>query len=50
MTDNERKQDMEEAKRTAYTLQTTYEKYGYQILSVPFLPPRERAEWLLAHL
>lgn len=50
VTDNERKQDMEEAKRTAYTLQTTYEKYGYQILSVPFLPPRERAEWLLAHL
>lgn len=48
--DKERKQDPDEARRTAAVLAETYEEFGYRLLPVPFLPPRERAEWVLARL
>lgn len=48
--DAERKQDIEEAKRTCDIMKDTYEEFGYQIVTVPFLPPKERAQWVIKKL
>lgn len=48
--DAERKQDVEEAERTFWTLKKEYEKFGYETIDVPFLTPQERTEWILRHL
>ena len=47
--DTERKQTAEEAEHTGRVLQTTYEACGYRTIVVPFLPPEERAAWLIEH-
>ena len=48
--DSERKQDVDEAKRTFFALKKEYEKFGYKTIEVPFLTPQERAQWLLNNL
>lgn len=48
--DSERKQDVDEAKRTFFALKKEYEKFGYKTVEVPFLTPQERAQWLLNNL
>lgn len=48
--DTERKQDKEEAQDTCQVLRETYEEWGYQILTVPFGTPEERAEWIAGRI
>ncbi|MDY3069332.1 MAG: AAA family ATPase [Parabacteroides sp.] len=47
MNDSERKQDQEEAQKTYLIIKDTYENFGYETINVPFLSPKERAEWIL---
>ena len=48
--DVERKQNLDEAKRTSLVLKDVYEEFGYQVIDVPLLSPQERAEWVLSCL
>ena len=48
--DKERKQDLDEAERTFWALKKEYERFGYNTIEVPFLPPEKRANWILEHL
>lgn len=48
--DTERKQNKEEAKRTCDVMKNTYEEFGYQIVTVPYLKPEERAQWIIEEL
>lgn len=48
--DAERKQNPEEARETCRILKETYENYGYEIVNVPLLSPKERAEWILQNI
>ena len=48
--DKERKQNLDEAERTFWTLKEEYEKFGYSTIHVPFLTPQKRANWILEHL
>lgn len=47
VTDSERKQDIEEAKRTYHAVRGVYEELGYHIVDVPRLPPDLRARWIV---
>jgi predicted ATPase len=46
-TDTERKQDFEEAVRTAEQMAEVYRECGYQIIELPFATPAERADLIL---
>jgi predicted ATPase len=46
-TDNERKQDFDEAVSTYHLLRTSYEECEYQVLEVPKATPGERAAFIL---
>ena len=48
--DAERKQEVEEARRTFIALKKEYEHFGYQTIEVPLLSPSERAEWILGQI
>ena len=48
--DVERKQNLDEAKRTSLVLKDVYEEFGYQVIDVPLLSPQERTEWVLSCL
>ena len=45
--DSERKQSPDEARETCRVLKDTYERLGYRTITVPFLPPGERARWMI---
>ncbi len=45
--DSERKQSPDEARETCRILKDTYERLGYRTIAVPFLPPDERARWMI---
>lgn len=45
--DSERKQSPDEARETCRVLKDTYERLGYRTITVPFLPPDERARWII---
>ncbi|MNJ95036.1 hypothetical protein D3C87_127400 [compost metagenome] len=47
VTDTERKQDWEEAVRTYELMKTTYMEYGYEIIEVPKISVKERADFIL---
>jgi predicted ATPase len=49
-TDNERKQDFEEAERTCACIRQTYIECGYEILELPQSSPEDRAQFILKHL
>lgn len=49
-TDSERKQDWATAVRTYEVMAETYGRLGYRPAIVPFLPPKERAEWIIRQL
>jgi len=49
-TDKERKQDFEEAERTCALLAQTYRECGYEVVELPRLAPKERAEFIVKHL
>ena len=46
-TDNERKQDWNEAVLTFEKMSETYQHYGYHLVEVPKLPVNERADFVL---
>lgn len=46
-TDNERKQDWEEAVLTFQKMSETYKNYGYRIIVIPKTPISERADFVL---
>lgn len=46
-TDNERKQDWQEAEHTYFQMKSTYEKYGYEVITVPIGNINERKEFVL---
>lgn len=48
--DTERKQDRAEAERTYLAIKKVYEEFDYQTIIVPFLPPKERAEWIIENI
>ena len=45
--DSERKQSPDETRETCRILKDTYERLGYRTITVPFLPPGERARWMI---
>jgi predicted ATPase len=45
--DTERKQDFEEAVRTAERMAEVYRECGYQVVELPLVPPPERADFIL---
>ena len=49
-TDKERKQDFEEAERTCALLEQTYRECGYEVVELPRLAPKERAEFIVKPL
>ena len=49
-TDNERKQDFDEAVRTWRQISQTYQECGYTLVELPKTAPKLRAEFILAHL
>lgn len=48
--DNERKQDFQLAKKTYKMIKETYESLNYDLIEVPCLPVRERADFILKTL
>ena len=46
-TDNERKQDFAEATRTAGLLRQVYAECGYEVVELPKVGPKQRAEFVL---
>ena len=48
-TDNERKQDWEEAVLTFEKMSETYKNYGYNIIEIPKISVRERANFILIY-
>lgn len=48
--DEERKQSFELARKTCEEMERTYKALGYTVISVPFLPVRERADYMLDFL
>jgi predicted ATPase len=49
-TDGERKQDFGEAERTYERLMQVYRECGYELVELPRLLPKERADFILSHL
>lgn len=49
-TDNERKQDFEDAVRTYLEMRCVYTEYGYELIELPRLSARERAGFVLEHV
>ena len=49
-TDRERKQDFDEAVRTAEQLVQVYTECGYELVELPCLTPEERAQFIVRHL
>jgi predicted ATPase len=49
-TDNERKQDFDEAARTYDVMFQVYEECGYELVELPQVSPGERAEFVLARV
>ncbi|MBB4035113.1 putative ATPase [Dysgonomonas hofstadii] len=49
-TDNERKQDFDEATETYNVMCNIYKKSGYNVIDVPCLPVKERADFILSIL
>lgn len=49
-TDNERKQDWQEAEHTYFQMKSTYEKYGYEVINVPIGNINERKEFVLTQI
>jgi predicted ATPase len=45
--DNERKQDFDEAQRTAYLLRLVYQECGYENIELPRATPSDRADFVL---
>ncbi|MCI8889648.1 MAG: AAA family ATPase [Hungatella sp.] len=45
--DGERRQDMDKARNTCRMMKQVYTELGYEVVEVPFLPPKQRAEWIL---
>jgi predicted ATPase len=45
--DTERKQDLDEARRTFEAVSAAYERFGYELVSVPRLPVEERRRFIL---
>lgn len=45
--DGERRQDMDEARNTCRMMKQVYTELGYEVVEAPFLPPKQRAEWIL---
>jgi len=50
VTDSERKQDVEEAERTAELMGTIYRECGYEVIEVPKMVPEKRADFVLQDL
>jgi predicted ATPase len=48
-TDSERKQSYAEAVATHEKMIEVYQEYGYRPIELPKAPPRQRAEFVLAH-
>lgn len=48
--DQERKQDLDEAKRTYEALATTYKALSYELVELPRISIEERCQFVLAHL
>jgi predicted ATPase len=48
--DSERKQSLEEAARTYHAMVKAYGDYGYDLIEVPRLTPKQRADFILEHL
>ena len=48
-TDTERRQTIEEAKRTEHAIVQTYTDFGYEIVRLPLVSPAERADFILRH-
>ncbi|MDE5516048.1 AAA family ATPase [Elizabethkingia meningoseptica] len=49
-TDNERKQDWQEAVHTYFQMKSTYEKYGYEVINVPIGNINKRKEFVLTQI
>ncbi len=49
-TDAERNQDWDQVIASDAAIAAVWEQYGYQLIDLPLLPVRERADWLLAQL
>jgi len=49
-TDNERKQDFDEAETTANLIAAVYEECGYEVLELPKIDPASRADFIVAQL
>ncbi|ADQ16795.1 P-loop containing nucleoside triphosphate hydrolase [Leadbetterella byssophila DSM 17132] len=49
-TDNERKQDWQEAVHTYFQMKSTYEKHGYEVINVPIGNINERKEFVLTQI
>ena len=49
-TDSERKQDLDEAIRTADLMGEVYRECGYEVIELPKTSPQERAEFILQQL
>jgi predicted ATPase len=49
-TDDERKQNWEEAERTCAVVAETYRECGYEVLELPRLDPKQRANFMAEHL
>jgi predicted ATPase len=49
-TDSERKQDFDEAERTDQRLMRVYRECGYELVELPRLAPKERADFILSQL
>ncbi|MBK5074805.1 AAA family ATPase [Budviciaceae bacterium CWB-B4] len=48
--DSERKQSIEEAEQTYWTLSKTYQAYGYQLIEIPRIPADERADFIISQV
>lgn len=49
-TDNERKQDWQEAEHTYFQMKSTYERFGYKVITVPIGNIDERKEFVLTQI
>jgi predicted ATPase len=49
-TDTERKQDFAEAERTCTVVAQAYRDCGYEVLEIPKMPPKQRADFIVKHV
>ncbi len=49
-TDTERKQDFVEAERTCAVVTQTYRDCGYEVLEIPKMQPKQRADFIVKHV